>query len=322
MGHDIHVPMRWFAQSKDVGGGLKSSRRRVIHPLLRSARFSCEGADAKASLLEGHSNAVVVEVGAHDGEDTVAYARHPNVARVYAFEATPWHRAAMRVRLNRAGPGAATKVRSYFSAVSNVTRSDPIPLYVRRDGNFFVESTNGTINNAAEDGIEYGGALDRRGVGRGRLDAANMLADNRFLFAEPGETVEVPVTTLSDVVREHVDLLETDTQGHEFHVLLGAEALMDEFGIDTIVMEFSPRLMHANGANPEEMLDWLHDKGYACFDCTDFHAPPLLGSPGEIRTTLGEQTSRTFGAFSRSFGNHYFSFGDAGQWANLVCIRL
>jgi FkbM family methyltransferase len=320
MGSDIRVPKRWFPRAEPPHATTARKRRRVVHSLLRSARFSCEGAEAKAALLDGRRNAVVVEVGAHDGEDTLAYARRPNVARVHSFEATPWHEASMRARLDHAGAEVAVKVSPRFSAVSNVTRSEPIALYVRRDGS--------PPRDGAGDDALRAEMLNDRGSSRhpSRLDQTNMLADNRFLFAERGETVSVPVTTLSDAVREHVDLLETDTQGHEFHVLLGAERLIDEFGIDMIVTEFSPRLMHANGANPEEMLDWLHDKGYACFDCTDFHAPPLLGGPrprssDESRRSAVE-TPRTFGDFSDSFGDHYFTFGDVGEWGNLVCLRL
>jgi len=55
-------------------------------------------------------------------------------------------------------------------------------------------------------------------------------------FARDSTASEIIVTTLDDVVSEHVHLLKLDTQGHELRVLQGASQLLKG--------EFSARQFH------------------------------------------------------------------------------
>lgn len=45
-----------------------------------------------------------------------------------------------------------------------------------------------------------------------------------------------------------------DTQGNEMHVLLGAEGLIDKYGIDMIMMEYAPLLSSYNGEHLGDIL--------------------------------------------------------------------
>lgn len=62
-------------------------------------------------------------------------------------------------------------------------------------------------------------------------------------------------------------MIKTDTQGHELHVLMGAEGLINGPGVDMLLVEFAPRLLMANGVDPGHLLQWIYDHGYTCFDC-------------------------------------------------------
>ena len=71
---------------------------------------------------------------------------------------------------------------------------------------------------------------------------------------------------LDDELDEHIDYLEIDVQGSDFAVLRGAQRLIEHHGVSVIRVEFTPELLRAAGEEPTEMLHWLYDRGYACFD--------------------------------------------------------
>lgn len=69
----------------------------------------------------------------------------------------------------------------------------------------------------------------------------------------------IPVETcrISDVVQEHVLMMKIDIQGGEYNCLLGCEELIDNHGIDMMVIEFTGNL---------NIINFLHEKGYVLFD--------------------------------------------------------
>ncbi len=123
---------------------------------------------------------------------------------------------------------------------------------------------------------------DHEGTIRLQLSADNF-GDNRIVVgeAEAGwETVDVPVRRLDDVLKDRgiapkdVGLIWMDVQGHEYHVLKGAERLLS--GDVPLLMEFWPfGLMKAK-----------IDKGvYAAFlqrFFTRFHDLAEEGSPSRL----------------------------------------
>lgn len=131
--------------------------------------------------------------------------------------------------------------------------------------------------------------------------------DQRFFMGDNVPTMEVPVTTIDAVVSQHVDLLASDTQGHECHVIRGAENLIRTHGVDMLHIEFSPNLLRSSGCDPEEFLHYLHDLGYVCFDCDGFSPPPA-------------NKFRSFSEYSTNFGSFHFMKGDHGLWTDILCF--
>ena len=71
---------------------------------------------------------------------------------------------------------------------------------------------------------------------------------------------------LDDELDEHIDYLEIDVQGSDFAVLRGAQRLIEHHGVSVIRAEFAPDLLREAGDDAVEMLHWLYDRGYVCFD--------------------------------------------------------
>lgn len=69
----------------------------------------------------------------------------------------------------------------------------------------------------------------------------------------------IPVNTvkLSDIIKEHVLMMKVDIQGGEYNCLLGAEELIDNYGIDIMLLEFSGDI---------RIIDFLIKKDYILFD--------------------------------------------------------
>ena len=49
-------------------------------------------------------------------------------------------------------------------------------------------------------------------------------------------------------------------------MLRGARRLIEEHGVGVIRVEFTPSMLRDAGDDPVEMLHWLYDRGYVCFD--------------------------------------------------------
>ena len=69
----------------------------------------------------------------------------------------------------------------------------------------------------------------------------------------------LPVETcrISDIVQEHVLMMKIDIQGGEYNCLLGCEELIDNHGIDMMVIEFTGNV---------HIINFLQKKGYIIFD--------------------------------------------------------
>lgn len=59
-----------------------------------------------------------------------------------------------------------------------------------------------------------------------------------------------------------VDLLQLDCQGCEVDALQGADALIEEGRVETIVVEYSPAHLSSAGHRPEALLEMLHARGF------------------------------------------------------------
>jgi len=96
-------------------------------------------------------------------------------------------------------------------------------------------------------------------------------ADNRLSASHTDnhvEVCEVDVSRLDDVLSGrdlHIDALKIDVQGHEAHVLRGAEVAL-RHGVRWIWIEFSPFHLRASGSDPEGFLQSLDAFGMDLFE--------------------------------------------------------
>lgn len=190
--------------------------------------------------------------------------------KVYSFEATPSKEKTIRAKI----APFASKVELHMVGVSD--RAGTLPLAIPA------------------------------GEGGAQQDA---FGDQKFFMGPKVRTIDVPVVRLDDVVHEHVDVLFSDTQGHEWQVVRGAEGIIRTYGIDMLHLEFSPNLMRGSGSEPADFLRYLRDLGYACFDCDAFGPPPA-------------DKFRTFDEFASNFGSFQYMHGDHGQWTDLLCFAV
>lgn len=70
-------------------------------------------------------------------------------------------------------------------------------------------------------------------------------------------TIEVQCVRLDSLITERVRLCKIDVQGGELAVLLGADILIQNYGVDIFLIEFSGEL---------EILEYLSDRDYVFFD--------------------------------------------------------
>jgi FkbM family methyltransferase len=55
--------------------------------------------------------------------------------------------------------------------------------------------------------------------------------------------ISVPSVRLEEVVKEDVLLLKVDVEGWEWSVMQGAEALLKNYNVENIIMEYSPGML-------------------------------------------------------------------------------
>jgi hypothetical protein len=134
------------------------------------------------------------------------------------------------------------------------------------------------------------------------------LAPVDFMFTNNRNFEMVDVVRLDEVVHEHVDFIKIDTQGHDDRVLMGAKGLIEKYGIDVIHMEYAPALNRQSGGTPSQILHWLYDYGYVCFDCAMFEPPVLTAN-------------RSFDAYPDTFGRMQFMGGEHGHWTDIMCFH-
>ncbi len=182
-------------------------------------------------LFAGQAEGFFVEVGAYDGT---------TYAVTYAFEAMGW-----TGLLVEAVPSL------HALAVARRPGSRVVNAAVSRRGSSGTASFTHLIDSRAPGG------------GGGGYDASSFLDDpagRRFTKRPPRtpeERVEVPLTTMDDLLAEHagaVDLVVIDVEGHEI-------ALLDGFDL----ARFRPRVIviedHGLGADPT-LAEYLGARGY------------------------------------------------------------
>ncbi|KAJ1480907.1 hypothetical protein T484DRAFT_1809157 [Baffinella frigidus] len=98
-------------------------------------------------------------------------------------------------------------------------------------------------------------------------------------------------------------------------VLMGAERLINTHGVTALLFEFAPKLLMANGVDPAQLLEWVHDHGFRCFDCSgeDQQEPPA------------PEWFRDLDLYDIGFRSNSLESGDAppldpGRFCDMICI--
>jgi len=84
-------------------------------------------------------------------------------------------------------------------------------------------------------------------------------------------TIAVPAIRLDDAVAAHglqPSAIVMDCEGGELAALRGAAAVLAGQK-PTIVLEFDPRLLEANGGSAANLLEFLGEQGYRCLTCEE-----------------------------------------------------
>jgi hypothetical protein len=124
---------------------------------------------------------------------------------------------------------------------------------------------------------------------------------------------EINVVKLDDIVKYRVNFLIVDTQGFDHHVLLGAQKLMEDYGVDVVLFEYAPTLMKKAGGDPAGVLHFMRSMGYACFDMRTLPQPLNYGNSATTQW-------RSFDRFPTLFPGWKFMNGEHGSWTNVVCF--
>ena len=77
---------------------------------------------------------------------------------------------------------------------------------------------------------------------------------------------QIRLTTIDSVINEHVNLLKMDCQGHEIFAAMGAIQLIEKYGIDIVIFEFTPIFIEHNNQNPVDLLRFFSDRKYTLYN--------------------------------------------------------
>ncbi|GAX77184.1 hypothetical protein CEUSTIGMA_g4630.t1 [Chlamydomonas eustigma] len=100
--------------------------------------------------------------------------------------------------------------------------------------------------------------------GTAGIDGLNI---DKAIHSSNNVKISVPSIRLEDVVKEDVLLLKVDVEGWEWSVMKGAQALLKNYNVENIIMEYSPGVPERNFRHEEVkstiiMLMDMIDSGY------------------------------------------------------------
>ncbi|MEU4475713.1 FkbM family methyltransferase [Micromonospora sp. NPDC023888] len=209
---------------------------------------------------------VVLDIGANVGLVSVALAtEHPGV-RIIAAEPVPDTFECLRANVDQHVPGGVA-VRTAVAATAGRQR---LTYYPEAPGNSGLYA-----DRQADDG------LTRTFLRNSGMDDEEI--DSLVEGLHDGQTIEVPVTTVSGLLREHgvehVALLKVDVERAELDVLRGIEAA-DWPRIDAVVAE-----VHDEQGRLAEFCGLLHAAGMSTWTRQD---PSLSGT--ELYEVYGDRS--------------------------------
>ena len=95
------------------------------------------------------------------------------------------------------------------------------------------------------------------------------IIDQTFFNNPGGAMIDIATVVIDDYIDEDIFLFKTDTQGHEYSVLKGAEKLLKTRKVSYLTLEFWPAAIRNSGADPLELLNFIYDLGFSCSDISN-----------------------------------------------------
>jgi FkbM family methyltransferase len=183
-------------------------------------------------------NSVILEAGAHRGEDTARLVAFFQPHKLYAFEPVP---ELFKILKESTAPLAAVECFPYALA----DRSGTARLFVSSG---YFEISGGT--RAAADGS----STLLRPTGH-----RNLCPHIDFKTQ-----IEVPVTSLDDFAEQHdvqrIDFMWLDLEGMELKVLEGAETLLKT--VSSIYLEVSTKELYEGAPLYGQVKEWMRSRGF------------------------------------------------------------
>lgn len=128
------------------------------------------------------------------------------------------------------------------------------------------------------------------------------------------------VTRVDECVSPNANifLLKTDAEGHDGKALKGAAKLLAN--TYTTMLEFRPSSMRAHGTDPVELLQWLWDEDFQCYD---MNTHPGYEPTAPFKGGLARPSAiADFVAYLEHIPKGKGPAGDAlGGWEDLICAK-
>jgi FkbM family methyltransferase len=266
---DASVPRKVFHFLKELGYGIGNMETPQVW----------DDIDEQRGLL-------VVDVGACDGSDWSIPASVKRGHTVLAFEPMPSN--VERFMQTARSQGVEAKTRRL--EINAPPRNWPL------DGAGQIFLFQACVSNFSGTTLMYS-----------ENEMASVVPQDFYANANERRSHEVQTVRLDSIIlNQDIHILKIDTQGNELAVLRGASRLLAENRINIIELEFWPQGMEAGGVRTLDVLDYLHQHGFICFDYSrNRHIPPNRASDFEGFVA----------SFDRQLGQGF------GAWDELICFN-
>lgn len=213
--------------------------------------FWPKNSDLFYELLKNVEPGLMIDVGAGIGLKTQLILKHSPRSKVVAFEPFPNNCSLFKNNINKDG-----RVRLIEKAASD-TYTGAVQFVIPH---VVCGSEVGWEGSVGYSSVGY---INDRGS-----TVANSLV------------IEVPVTTVSKEINEHIRFMKIDVQGSEGSVLRGCHSIIKDHGIDMMLVEFTGQ---------KDVLHFLTSRNYILYDTPYFVIPhsELCGKDGWIINNVG-----------------------------------
>ena len=221
----------------------------ALSELLKNKSFSLAAyLQVKRILNHGINPHTIIDVGANQGQFTIACLRHFPQTKIYSIEPNP----------------------NSIHVLSTHVENSPRVTLIKKA----ISNESGSQQFYCHDDHQASSLLD---IGDGRYKFFNSDKINQILNVD----VDTLDSLFSCEALEGTILLKIDVQGCEDRVLKGANKLLER--IKWVVIEISFYEMYQKGVDAQAIFDIMKDNGFIFIGALDFHTST---SSGEIESII------------------------------------